>query len=279
MRALPQVFGTVVDWRRTVVAHLQSQCDQALTRSNDNTSLLPPATRSNARTIRWADFAQDWRSSYLRFTSATAAAGLEGGGGGGKSAIAYKSVDEHHLDSLNELIAQYGVDGLWTADEIHSISRIWHFLQAWPDAASGLAALNELGLQTSTLSNGNRELLMDLCKHATLPFTVITSADEFGSYKPHPSVYLGACAKLGLQPGECALVAAHLSDLQAAKRCGLRTVYVQRKREEAWSKDKVSEAWTEGWVDLWVESGEGEGGLVEVARRLGGRVGLIGSSI
>lgn len=276
MRALPQIFGTVVDWRRTVVAHLQSQCDQAVTRNNDTSLLLTPATRSNAQTIRWADFAQDWRSSYLRFTSTTAASEPSGGG---KSTITYKSVDEHHLDSLKELIAQYGVDGLWTADEVHSISRIWHFLQAWPDAAPGLAALNELGLQTSTLSNGNRELLMDLCKHATLPFTVITSADEFGSYKPHPSVYLGACAKLGVQPDECALVAAHLGDLQAAKRCGLQTVYVEREREEAWSKDKVSEAWTEEWVDLWVASGAGEGGLVEVARRLGGRASLIGSSI
>ena len=186
---------------------------------------------------------------------------------------AYKTVDEHHHDSLQELLARYGLSGLWTTKQIQAISRIWHFLDAWPDASHGLAALNALGVQTSTLSNGNRSLLTDLCTHASLPFTVITSAEEFRAYKPHPSVYLGACQKLGLRPDECGLVAAHLGDLQAAHGCGLRTVYVEREGEDMWSADKVSEARQGGWVDLWVglREGEREGGLMEVARSLGRR--------
>ncbi len=63
---------------------------------------------------------------------------------------------------------------------------------------------------------------------------------------------------LRLKPGECALVAAHLGDLEAARGCGLRTVYVEREGEEAWGVEEVGRARREGWVDLWVGSGEGD---------------------
>src|SRR5215469_4691908 len=53
-------------------------------------------------------------------------------------------------------------------------------------------------------------LLNDLKAHAKLEFTHIFSAEEFGSYKPNPAVYLGAVKKLGLTPKDCAMVAAHL---------------------------------------------------------------------
>ena len=73
---------------------------------------------------------------------------------------------------------------------------------------------------------------------------------------------------LGLKPGECALVAADLGDLEAARACGLRTVYVEREGEEAWGVEEVRRARGEGWLDLWVGVGEGreEGGLGEVVR-------------
>ena len=61
--------------------------------------------------------------------------------------------------------------------------------------------------------------------------------------------------------------AAHLGDLQAAKGCGLRAVYVEREQEEAWSKEKVQEAKEKGWVDMWIGLGKGEGGILEVARK------------
>ena len=101
----------------------------------------------------------------------------------------------------------------------------------------------------------------------------MTSAEEFGAYKPHSSVYLGACKKLGLEPGECALVAAHLGDLQAARMCGLRTVYVERSEEEPWSVDRVRGARGEGWVDMWIDidSEAGHSGLREVAKRFEAR--------
>ena len=95
-----------------------------------------------------------------------------------------------------------------------------------------------------------------------MPFTHLYSAEMFQSYKPSPKVYLGAAEKMGLPPGECAMVAAHLDDLKYAKQNGLQTIYVWRSQEE-----RYPELEKEGFVDMWI--GEGENGFVTVAERLG----------
>ncbi|KAJ3492756.1 hypothetical protein NLG97_g5169 [Lecanicillium saksenae] len=67
-----------------------------------------------------------------------------------------------------------------------------------------------------------------------------------------------------LQPEEVAMVAAHMADLEAAKNVGLRTIYVERPKEEEWSKERLEEA--KSWVDLWIK--EDEGGFIRLAQRL-----------
>lgn len=141
---------------------------------------------------------------------------------------------------------------------------IWHFLDPWPDSSPGLGMLKQKFV-TSTLSNGNTALLADLAKHGSLPYAHLLSGEDFKAYKPHPNVYLGAAKWLKLEPGECALVAAHLGDLAAARKCGYQTIYIDRPQEEQWSEEKISEA--RQWVDMWIE--QGGGGFVEVARRFG----------
>lgn len=65
------------------------------------------------------------------------------------------------------------------------------------------------------------------------------------------------------------MVAAHLADLKAAKANGLQTVYVERPGEEDWGAEEIQKARTAGWVDMWVELGEGNRGFITVAERLG----------
>ena len=120
---------------------------------------------------------------------------------------------------------------------------------------------------TATLSNGNVSLLQDLQRHGSLPFTHLFSAENFGAHKPSPQVYHGAANQLGLDPAQCTMVAAHLKDLKAAKSCGLRTIYVERELEEAWSADEVAKAKKDGFVDIWIDINTG--GIIEVAKRLG----------
>ena len=80
--------------------------------------------------------------------------------------------------------------------------------------------------------SGNVALLVNMAKHARLPWDAVLSAELFRHYKPDPEAYLGAAAMLGLEPNEVMMVAAHKDDLRAAKACGLATAFVRRPREK-----------------------------------------------
>ena len=259
-----QVFGTVVDWRKTVTKYLERRSLETL---NSDSSSIATVIRVRCSKVDWYIFAQEWRSSYYEFTSDQAKRRYNG------EPLALKTVDDHHLDSLRALLDHHGISGLWTDEEVIKVSRIWHYLDAWPDSSLGLLALKDTGLIVCTLSNANVEILTDMAAHADLPWTHIFSVEKFGAYKPHPSVYTGVCKELELEPGQCAMVSAHLADLEAARECGLQTIYVERSQEESWPIEKIDGAKSEGWVDMWVRIGDDdtvEGGFLEIARNFEG---------
>lgn len=249
------VFGTTVDWRSTVTEGLHAHAKKALASSQTQS---PAQKRAAAMSEEdWGAFAQKWREGYYAFTRRIAANPGE---------APYKTIDEHHLDSLKELLESWELAGLWSEAEVQDISLIWHRLNPWPDTVAGIQALNKR-FQTSTLSNGNVSLLSDMAEYAKLDWTHVMSSEMFKSYKPNPKVYLGAAERLGLKPGECGMVAAHMSDLDAARHCGFKTLYIERSQEEAWDADKIAKVKAEGWVNVWVE--ESQDGFLSAAKKLG----------
>ncbi len=83
----------------------------------------------------------------------------------------------------------------------------------------------------ATLSNGNVALMVDMAKHGGLPWDMVLGGDVVRHYKPDPYAYRKSVALLGLEPGQCMMVAAHEYDLEAAARQGLHTAYVMRPYE------------------------------------------------
>ena len=82
-----------------------------------------------------------------------------------------------------------------------------------------------------TLSNGNVGLLTRMAKNAGLPWDVVLGAETARAYKPLPAAYLASAALLNLEPAQVMLVAAHNGDLAAAASAGLRTAFVARPSE------------------------------------------------
>ncbi|KAL9617839.1 MAG: hypothetical protein Q9160_007389 [Pyrenula sp. 1 TL-2023] len=248
------VFGTASDWRGTVPQALQQSCTTTL---NSSSASIPSTVRLSASSMtseRWAQFAQEWRASYHTFCRSY------------DPQSDFISVDEHHRQSLKELLEKWELGGLWDDDQILQMSLIWHFLKAWPDAPAGIGKLNTKYM-TATLSNGNLSLLSDLVRTGPLPFQRIISAEEFKAYKPSPLVYRGGAKTLDLEPSDCALVAAHLGDLKAAKECGCKAFYVERPEEESWDKAEIQKARDDGWVDIWIPADKR--GFLALAEALG----------
>ena len=194
------VFGTVVNWRSSVIAELERFGH----------------TRNLSR--NWAEFADLWRQGYGDGTRRV---------NDGKDN--WVPVDEIHRRKLDQLLEQFEIAGL-QKHEIDHLNRVWHRLNPWPDSVEGLTRLKSRYV-VSTLSNGGVGLLVNMAKFGGLPWDCVLSSEMFGKYKPDPSVYAGAARLLGLAPGEVAMVAAHGHDLMGAHGVGLRTIYVSRPRE------------------------------------------------
>jgi len=195
------VFGTVVDWRGSIIRECRA------------------LGRRKKLAVDWNAFTDAWRAGYR-----PAMARVRSG------ELPWMNIDQLHRMILDELLARFAVEGL-TEEEIDHLNRAWHRLDPWPDARRGLALLKRRHV-IATLSNGNMALLVNMAKHARLPWDCVLSAELFRHYKPDPEAYLGAAAMLGFEPAEVMLVAAHKDDLRAAQACGLATAFVRRPREK-----------------------------------------------
>ncbi|KAF4619239.1 hypothetical protein D9613_004703 [Agrocybe pediades] len=202
------VFGTVVDWRSSAVAELQ-----ALLSKNDD----------KLADTDWVKFVEEWHLGYDMHTERIAA----GGAGPLNVDVLHREILEGMLNSS----AWAHVGRAWDDNMREEVNLVWHRLKGWPDAVEGLHAVKKLKI-IATLSNGNVKLLVDMARHANLPWDMIFSTELFGTYKPSPKTYLSACHHLSLPPHKCAFVAAHIDDLRAASAQGMRTVYVYRPHED-----------------------------------------------
>ena len=201
IRALAfDVFGTVVDWRSSVVREGEE------------------LGRRKGLSVDWAAFADAWRGRYAPSMDRVR-----------RGELPWTNLDALHRASLEELIVEFGVDGLSGKEKDH-LNRVWHRLKLWPDAAEGLRRLKQRYTIT-TLSNGNVSLLTDMAKRAGLPWDLILSAELVHHYKPDRETYLMVPDLLGLRPEEVVMVAAHPDDLRAAQEAGLRAAYVPRPLE------------------------------------------------
>jgi len=133
-----------------------------------------------------------------------------------------------------------------------NLNNVWHRLDGWPDSTEGLYALKKKVI-IGSLSNGNIRLLVDMAKHADLPWDVVFSTELFGTYKPNPKAYLSAMHHLSLPPEKCAMVAAHIHDLHAAAAVGMKTVYISRPGEDKYSTEIRAKS-DGGEVDMVVSS-------------------------
>lgn len=194
------VFGTVVDWRSSLVRELSAF--------------------GNGRGLKvdWVKFADDWRGLYQPSMDEVRA-GRRG----------WTILDDLHRESLKTLLEQNGVRGL-EPHEIEHLNTSWHRLDPWPDAVEGLLRLKRRYI-IATLSNGNTGLLIRMAKRAGLPWDLILGAETARAYKPMPECYIRNAQVLNLEPSEMMLVAAHNNDLAAAARTGYRTAFVLRRGE------------------------------------------------
>ena len=133
------VFGTVVDWRTSIIRELEE------------------FGRGHGVEQDWCAFADNWRAGYAPAMDRVR-----------RGELPWTRIDDLHRTILEDLLGATGIAPLCSEDVDH-LNRAWHRLDPWPDSVRGLARLKERFVIT-TLSNGNVSLLTHMAKHAGLPW-------------------------------------------------------------------------------------------------------------
>jgi len=224
------VFGTVVDWRGSIIREGEL------------------FARSRGTDVDWAGFADAWRRGYGPAMNRVR-----------NGELPWLTIDELHRIILDEILPDFGLGSLSEEDRNH-LNHVWHRLLPWPDTVGGLNRLRTRFLLV-TLSNGNVSLLANMARNAGLPWDVILSAEMARHYKPDPEVYLTAADLLDLPPQRIMMVAAHKGDLRAAKALGFKTAWVPRPLE--WGPDSTADTAPDATFDYSATD------FLDLARQLG----------
>ncbi len=212
------VFGTVVDWRATIIREGRRLGAEKGIRAD------------------WAAFADAWRGGYEPAMRSVRTGERP-----------WAKIDVLHREILDGLLDRFGLSGL-TEDERDHLNRVWHRLDPWPEAVEGIGRLRRR-FAAAALSNGNMALLTNMARNAGIPWDCILSSELARQYKPDPSVYLTAADLLGLPTDRVMMVAAHVHDLNGAKAVGMRTAFVHRPLE--FGSNRSPETPPAGAFDVW----------------------------
>src|SRR3972149_9022517 len=186
------VFGTVVDWRGSVMREAKAFCA-------DIGADIDPAA-----------FADEWRGLYNP--------AMEECRSGRRP---YTRLDVLQRETLEALLCKHGVAPASVAEEkLAHMAFAWRRLDPWPDSVEGLARLRKR-FPCVTLSNGNLALTLELSRFGGLTWDAIMGAELTQTYKTLPHAYLGTAEILGLEPGTTFFAASHHTDPPAPRKNGV----------------------------------------------------------
>ena len=144
-------FGTVVDWRSSVIAEARSW--------------------GNAKglNINWVEFVDRWRLGYAPAMDKVR-----------KGELPWTSLDDLQRLILEDLLRDYKIQGL-SEEEKLNWAHVWRRLKPWADSVEGLGRLKNKYI-IAPMSNGNVALMVHLAKFAGLPWDVILGSDLVRHY-------------------------------------------------------------------------------------------------
>ncbi len=128
--------------------------------------------------------------------------------------------------ALRTTLGQQGIDERVARNVLERLAE----LPPYGDAEAALENARTAGLRVATLTNGTESNTRRLLEGAGFDAYVeaIITVEEVRAYKPAPQPYRHAATRLGLEPGEVSLIAAHGWDVLGARNAGLGAVWVDR---------------------------------------------------
>ena len=114
-------------------------------------------------------------------------------------------------------------------DELVRAMRSW---QPFHDTRPALDHARAAGLKLAILSNTDRDIIAHSLKHLEVPFDLVVTAEDCGSYKPSPANFDQLLHELNVPAEDVIHVAFGFKyDIGPAQAAGIQTAWVNRYRE------------------------------------------------
>jgi len=218
------VGGTIFDWKQSVV--------NSIARDRGINGEL-----SDDEVDRFAD---RWRAGMFEQCSLV----VDGH-------ASWMNSDQMHLEALAKLKNDFAFVRQLD-DENTFVEAVWHNLVPFEGAADALSRLRQ-HYTILVLTILSLKSIVSSSKRAGLVWDGILSCEFLGYYKPSLQAYITGARYIGVAPEEVMMVAAHESDLIAARRAGLQTAHVKLPFEDdVFKVDNITEDETK--FDLKVSS-------------------------
>jgi 2-haloacid dehalogenase len=148
--------------------------------------------------------------------------------------------------SLREWATERGLP--YQDDDGVALTRAMRSWQPFHDTRPALTQARQSGLNLAILSNTDRDIIAHSLKHLGIPFDVVVTAEDCGSYKPSPANFERLLAELAVPPGDVLHVAFGFKyDIGPAQDAGMRAAWVNRHLEPTPPGVEPELVWRDLW--------------------------------
>lgn len=162
-----------------------------------------------------------WFTTMLQYSLVTSASGQ------------YKPFG--HIGAAALQMVAANLDISLTEEEARTIvSEAMGNLPAHPEVKEALTQLKNAGYKLVAFTNSSKDGLKKQFESAGLTeyFDELLSVEETGKFKPFTDTYAWGAKKMGIQPKECMLIAAHGWDVAGALWAGWRAAFISRPGQQ-----------------------------------------------
>jgi len=129
--------------------------------------------------------------------------------------------------SLSYTLERAGIP--YTRPEVERLVAEIERLKPFPEVVAALERLKQK-YRLVILSNGDPDMLDAIRPHLGFEFDRVISVAEAGRFKPHAATYRKAAELMAVRPEQILFVANHAFDCVGAKACGMRAVFIDRRK-------------------------------------------------
>ncbi len=138
--------------------------------------------------------------------------------------------------ALEILSSRYSFEIRVTPRQVRSMHLEFHvkYAEPYPDSYTSLMLAKNACGKVGLVTDADDDMAWGIIRRLGFDkyLDVVVTSEAYGVSKPNPKLFLIAAEKLGVNPGECAMIGDSWKDVEGAKKAGMKAVLVKHRDVE-----------------------------------------------